>query len=122
MNPEIAMSSVRSKLAGLFATVLLALGAFLTLAQSRLERDGVLLHWALVALALLSFGAAYDLYARWIHLEVVPVRRADECGHLHPLCMARRRTLLATLSAQRHRVRSVGQAHLSNLIHGREHR
>ncbi|VTU44607.1 hypothetical protein [Variovorax sp. RA8] len=62
------MSSVRSKLAGLFATVLLALGAPLTLEQSRLEREGVLRYWALVSLALLSFGAAYDLYARWFIL------------------------------------------------------
>lgn len=48
------MSFIRSKLAALFTLALLALGPSLTLAQARLERQGVLLHWGLVPAAIVS--------------------------------------------------------------------
>ena len=48
------MSSVRSKLVGLFAMILLALGPSLVLAQARLEREGVVLYWGLVPAAVVS--------------------------------------------------------------------
>ena len=48
------MLSVRSKLVGLFAMILLALGPALARAQARLEREGVVLYWGLVPAAVVS--------------------------------------------------------------------
>ena len=48
------MSLIRSNLAGLFALALLALGPSITLAQARLEREGVVLYWGLVPAAIVS--------------------------------------------------------------------
>ena len=48
------MSFIQSKLLGLFALALLALGPHLALAQARLERDGVVLYWGLVPAAVMS--------------------------------------------------------------------
>lgn len=48
------MSFLESKLLGLFAVALLALGPALASAQARLERDGVVLYWGLVPAAVVS--------------------------------------------------------------------
>ena len=48
------MPSVRSKLVGLFATILLALDPSLASAQARLEREGVVMYWGLVPAAVVS--------------------------------------------------------------------
>ncbi|MDP1692171.1 MAG: hypothetical protein Q8L49_09530 [Burkholderiaceae bacterium] len=48
------MSYTRAKLVGLFATALLALGPPPASAQTRLERDGVVLYWGLVPAAVVS--------------------------------------------------------------------
>ena len=45
---------IRLKLTGLFALALLALVPTLTLAQARLEREGVVLYWGLVPAAIVS--------------------------------------------------------------------
>jgi len=54
MNPEIAMSSIRSKVIGLVAMILLALGPSNALAQARQEREGLVLYWGLVPAAIVS--------------------------------------------------------------------
>ena len=48
------MLFIRSKLAALFTLVLLALVPSITLAQARLEREGVVLYWGLVPAAVVS--------------------------------------------------------------------
>lgn len=48
------MSFIHAKLAALFTLALLSLGPSLTLAQARLERQGVLLYWGLVPAAIVS--------------------------------------------------------------------
>jgi len=53
-------ASARSRLIGLFATVLLALGPSLAFAQARLEREGVVLYWGLVPAAVASQKHALD--------------------------------------------------------------
>ena len=52
INQESVMSFIRSKLAALFTLVPLALVPSITLAQARLEREGVVLYWGLVAAAI----------------------------------------------------------------------
>ena len=54
INQESVMSFIRSKLAALFTLVLLALVPSITLAQARLEREGVVLYWGLVPAAVVS--------------------------------------------------------------------
>lgn len=54
------MSSIGSKLAGLVALILLALGPSLAFAQARLEREGVVLYWGLVPAAVVSQQHALD--------------------------------------------------------------
>lgn len=48
------MSFIHAKFAALFTLALLSLGPSLTLAQARLERQGVLLYWGLVPAAIVS--------------------------------------------------------------------
>lgn len=54
MNPQARMSFIHSRLVGLFAMALLALGPTLALAQARLQREGVVLYWGLVPAAVVS--------------------------------------------------------------------
>jgi hypothetical protein len=48
------MSSIHTKLIGLFAILLLALAPSIASAQQRLHRDGVVLYWGLVPAAVVS--------------------------------------------------------------------
>ncbi|MBT9508649.1 hypothetical protein [Rhodoferax sp.] len=48
------MSFIRSKFAAFFTLALLALAPSITLAQARLEREGVVLYWGLVPAAIVS--------------------------------------------------------------------
>ena len=54
INQASVMSFIRYKLAALFTLVLLALVPSITLAQARLEREGVVLYWGLVPAAVVS--------------------------------------------------------------------
>ncbi|MDO9196852.1 hypothetical protein [Rhodoferax sp.] len=54
------MSFIRSKLAAFFTLALLALAPSSTLAQARLEREGVVLYWGLVPAAIVSQKHALD--------------------------------------------------------------
>lgn len=54
------MSFIRSKLAAFFTLALLALAPSITLAQARLEREGVVLYWGLVPVAIVSQKHALD--------------------------------------------------------------
>ena len=51
---------IRMQLAGWFALALLALAPTVTLAQARLEREGVVLYWGLVPAAIVSEKHALD--------------------------------------------------------------
>jgi hypothetical protein len=54
MKPETAMSSIHTKLIGLFAMLMLAFAPSVAAAQQRLQRDGVVLYWGLVPGAVVS--------------------------------------------------------------------
>jgi hypothetical protein len=79
INQETAMSFIRSKLAALFTLALLALGPSITLAQARLEREGVVLYWGLVPAAVVSEKHALeDMHG------IVP----NDGGQVHHLVVA----------------------------------